>query len=136
MSTFCTESVGTCAGDVSVNGNDTTCGTLDSKLQCPSCGSMKNLTQTMGQKVIAVVIAADRDFRSQFNSAGVKLEPKGRSFKVCSKCGAIAVAAIAAALLLFPMCAAFKSATSSSKAALVLPNKIVCGGTLLVTWDL
>lgn len=113
----------------SVDSNDES---VSSKLRCPSCGEEKLLLRSIGQKGIAVAISANRDFRAQFESAGVPLQKNGSSFKVCGTCCKLATAAIAVAIFLFPICFIFNNAISSSKPAVILPNRIVCGGTSLV----
>jgi predicted RNA-binding Zn-ribbon protein involved in translation (DUF1610 family) len=117
-----------CGGSVNPSKDDS----ISSKLQCPSCGEVKLLSKSIGQKGIAVAISANRDFCAHFESAGVKLQKNGPSFKVCTKCCKLVTAAIVMALFLFPSCFLFNNATSSSKAAVTLPNRIVCGGTSLV----
>ena len=103
-----------------------------SKLQCPCCGDSKVLSKSFGQKGITVVISADRYFAGHFERAGVKCETHGGSFKVCAVCYRLALAAYAKAIALFPSCITFADAVSSSKAARVLPYRIICGGALLV----
>ena len=103
-----------------------------SKLQCPSCGESKIHSKSIGQKGIAVVISADRYFAAHLESAGVKHEIYGGSFKVCAVCCKLGLAAFAKATALFPSCITFADAVSSSKAARVWPYRIICGGTSMV----
>ena len=87
---------------------------LSEKRLCPCCGEMKSLQETFGPKIIAIAIAACRDFAQTFRHNGIVLGEVGSTFRVRASCRKLASLALNVVKEKYPECESFTTSKRSS----------------------